>query len=610
MLNFIDTSDFNLFYLILILILTGLNIVFFISQKRENSVIKLKILIIILLLISIIIFVSTSLNYLTSTDESIKSTENVLFNNIFLFLLGFSTVLFFYSIHNTDDDVINLEKPSFFKSRNGQFRIGRVMEKTHKKHKFFLSLKDLEKHMFICGATGTGKSNFIQNFLMSFSKRYNVHFLLVEFKGEYHFLQKKIDNLLIIKPGENFSINIFNPEGSLPEVHAERIFDILKSGNFLDDNADFSPQMEKVLVEILTKVCANKKFQNWEGFFEYCKGYVKNRQNEIPMLKQTMISITNRIRRFSLGSLKAVFGTEHKIKTKELFNRNILIDLSSIIRLGGQKEDALFFLNMVLKYLWDQNLTRGAQNFKGIKHLTIVEDIQYFAPKDLTRQNKLTSYLEDIALLQRGTGECLISLATHSNISEDILANCGVLVCFKTYMEKEFLCKLLNLDEENEDYLSILEEGQCLVRVNSIKRPFLLSVPLIQRKWLENSEINRNNDLIIEKLDKLTSEKNESKDKGYRVFLKDFIKSIKNKLKKSSGILLKTKEKFKQKQKSKDSNILEEIEDFELLQYETKNNPNPNNINKQSLNIEQKDISFDKFEEFINKLYVEQQKKK
>ena len=610
MLNFIDTSDFNLFYLILILILTGLNIVFFISQKRENSVIKLKILIIILLLISIIIFVSTSLNYLTSTDESIKSTENVLFNNIFLFLLGFSTVLFFYSIHNTDDDVINLEKPSFFKSRKGQFRIGRVMEKTHKKHKFFLSLKDLEKHMFICGATGTGKSNFIQNFLMSFSKRYNVPFLLVEFKGEYHFLQKKIDNLLIIKPGENFSINIFNPEGSLPEVHAERIFDILKSGNFLDDNADFSPQMEKVLVEILTKVCANKKFQNWEGFFEYCKGYVKNRQNEIPMLKQTMISITNRIRRFSLGSLKAVFGTEHKIKTKELFNRNILIDLSSIIRLGGQKEDALFFLNMVLKYLWDQNLTRGAHNFKGIKHVTIVEDIQYFAPKDLAKKNKLTSYLEDIALLQRGTGECLISLATHSNISEDILANCGVLVCFKTYMEKEFLCKLLNLDEENEDYLSILEEGQCLVRVNSIKRPFLLSVPLIQRKWLENSEINRNNDLIIEKLDKLTSEKNESKDKGYRVFLKDFIKSIKNKLKKSSGILLKTKEKFKQKQKSKDSNILEEIEDFELLQYETKNNPNPNNINKQSLNIEQKDISFDKFEEFINKLYVEQQKKK
>jgi len=380
-----------------------------------------------------------------------------------LFLLCFSISLFIYSLYHQNDDIIELEKPSNLRSRKGTIRIGKVLEFGHKKHAFFLSLKDLEKHMFICGATGTGKTNFLQHFLINFKKQYKIPFMLVEFKGEYHFLQKTIENLLIIRPGENFSINIFNPEGALPEVHAERIFDILKSGKFLDENAEFSPQMEKVLVEILTKVCQNKEFQSWEGFYKYCQGYATNKQKEIPMLSQTLISITNRIRRFSLGSLKAIFDTDHKLKVKDLFKRNVLFDLSSIIRLGGEKEDALFFLNMVLKYLWDKNLTQGAYNFQGIKHITIVEDTQYFAPKDLARKNKLTSYLEDIALLQRGTGECLISLATHPDISEEILANCGVLVCFKTHMEKELLCKLLNLDTENEDYLSILEEGQCIV---------------------------------------------------------------------------------------------------------------------------------------------------
>ena len=118
----------------------------------------------------------------------------------------------------------------------------------------------------MCGAIGTGKSNFIQHFLINFTKHYDIPFLLVEFKGEYHFLQREIDNLIIIRPGENFSINIFNPEGSLPEVHAERIFDILKSGKFLDDNAEFSPQMEKVLVDILMKVCGSKELQSWKGF--------------------------------------------------------------------------------------------------------------------------------------------------------------------------------------------------------------------------------------------------------------------------------------------------------------------------------------------------------
>ncbi|MFX0031024.1 MAG: ATP-binding protein, partial [Candidatus Hermodarchaeota archaeon] len=436
MSSILDSSEFLLIFFSLNLVIVILTIMFFISRKREISANKIKLTIIILLGIGFSIFASTSLPFLIISQDSLNSSEKIVFSYLFLFLLILSAGLFFYSIYHADNNRVNLEKPSFLKSKKGRTKIGTIIEKGRVKHKFSLSLEDLEKHMFICGATGTGKSNFLQHFLINFKERYNIPFLLVEFKGEYHFLQRKIKDLLIIRPGENFSINIFNPGDSLPEVHAERVFDILKSGKFLDENAEFSPQMEKVLVEILTKVCQNKNFQSWQGFYDYCKGYAKNKKDEIPMLSQTLISITNRIRRFSLGSLKALFDTEHKIKTEGLFERNILIDLSSIIRLGGEKEDALFFLNMILKYLWDKNLTRGAYNFQGIKHITIVEDTQYFAPKDLTRKNKLTTYLEDIALLQRGTGECLISLATHPDISEEILANCGVLICFKTHMEK------------------------------------------------------------------------------------------------------------------------------------------------------------------------------
>ncbi len=217
------------------------------------------------------------------------------------------------------------------------------------------------------------------------------------------------------------------------------------------------------------------------------------------MVHQTLISIQNRIRRFSIGPIKAVFATRYKLKIRDLFDKNILIDLSSIIRLGGEKEDALFFLNMILKYLWDKNLTYGAYNFKGIKHITIVEDAQYFAPKDKSSQTKISSYLEDIALLQRGTGECLISIATRPNVSAEILANCGVLITFKNYMSKDFLSKLLNLSEENEDYLSYLEEGQCIARVNSIKKPFLLWIPYIERHWLKRGDVNRKNKMILKK---------------------------------------------------------------------------------------------------------------
>ncbi len=259
MANLLDSNDFLYFYLGLNVVIIILDTLFFIARKRENSANKLKFLIIFLLGVSIIIFGSTSLPYLIATSNSLRSSDQILLDTIFLFLLYLSTVFFIYSVHHVDDDIIELIKPSFFKARKGKIKIGQIVEDGRKRGKFFLSLEDLEKHMFVCGATGTCKSNFLQNSLIHITNRYKIPFLLAEFKGEDQFLQGKIRNLLIIRPGENFSINIFNPGTSLPKFHAGKIFNILKSGKFLDDNAEFSPQMEKVLVEILTKVCKNKQ---------------------------------------------------------------------------------------------------------------------------------------------------------------------------------------------------------------------------------------------------------------------------------------------------------------------------------------------------------------
>ncbi|MHA2089016.1 MAG: hypothetical protein ACW972_12115, partial [Promethearchaeota archaeon] len=140
-------------------------------------------------------------------------------------------------------------------------------------------------------------------------------------------------------------------------------------------------------------------------------------------------------------------------------------------------------------------------------------DAQYFAPQGLLKKNKITSYLEDIALLQRGTGECLITLATRPDISKEILANNGIVLTFKNHLEKDIMCELLNLNIENRKFLSILEEGQCIIRVNSVKEPFLLSVPHIKNELLTFKEIYRNNKQILEKKKGKNNSKSEIKTK-------------------------------------------------------------------------------------------------
>ncbi|MFX0106172.1 MAG: ATP-binding protein [Candidatus Hodarchaeota archaeon] len=501
-------------------------------------------------------------------------------------LYSASIILFLLTFLQVDENMIDLEIPSQLSNRNGKIPIGRILKGKAKKQKFFLSIKDLEKHMFICGATGTGKSNFLQNFLINFKKICKIPFFLVEFKGEYHFLQKKIEDVLILWPGENFSINIFNPEKVSPIIHAERIFDILKSGKFIDESSEFSPQMEKVLVEILVKVCENKNFQNWKGFEYFCKDYLKKNKNTIPMLNQTLISIKNRIRRFSIGPLKSLFENKNEISIDDLFKRNILMDLSSIIRLGGEKEDALFFLNMILKFLWDKNLTKGVDNFNGIQHITIIEDAQYFAPQDLMKKSKLTTYLEDIALLQRGTGECLITLATRPDISKEILANNGVVLTFKNHIEKEIMCDLLNIDIENKSFLSILEEGQCIIRANSIKEPFLLNVPLVKQESLPVSEIKSNNQAILKKIETSLTSVSKSKLSLFREYLQKGFNKIKN--------LLSYKLKIKK------------INSFESEEKKIRNSTlTENNINIKSSTLQSnfKLDPYNKLETYINHLY-------
>jgi len=424
--------------------------------------------------------------------------------NITVIFFCCSIILYLLNCFKIDKSLIELEIPSNKASKDGSIKIGRIIKGNSKKYNFLLSFKDLEKHMFICGSTGTGKSNFVQNFLINIMKQFKKPFFLVEFKGEYHFLQENIKDLIILWPGENFSINLFDPLGANPKIHAERIFDIIRSGQFLDDKAEYSPQMERVLIDILTQVCENKDLRSWEGFQECCGVYLKNERDKIPMLKQTLISLNNRIRRFAVGPMRAVFDSNSRLTVSQLFDKKVILDLSSIIRLGGEKEDALFFLNMVLKYLWDRNLTRGANNYDGINHITIIEDAQYFAPQGLTKKSKLTSYLEDIALLQRGTGECLITIATRPNISKEILANNGVVITFKNHIEKDIMCELLNLESDKKSYLSIIDEGRCIIRVNSIKKPFLLGIPYIKRNPLTVSEINRKNELILDEQHKIS----------------------------------------------------------------------------------------------------------
>ena len=101
-------------------------------------------------------------------------------------------------------------------------------------------------------------------------------------------------------------------------------------------------------------------------------------------------------------------------------------------------------------------------------------------------------------------------------------------VTFQNHIQKEKICELLNLEEEYKHYLSILEQGQCIIRINSIKEPFLLEAPYIKRDSIEFSKIAEKNQEFLNRKNKFIELNNKIKnvkykDSDHKIFNLEFI---------------------------------------------------------------------------------------
>ncbi|MEX2684029.1 MAG: ATP-binding protein, partial [Candidatus Sigynarchaeota archaeon] len=315
----------------------------------------------------------------------------------------------------------------------GMLNIGKIKDSTGSSKDFMLDIDDIRRHVFINGTTGSGKTVFTRNLIEQFIIRFpSIPFLILELKGEYATFGKQYPDVTFLEPGISFSINIFNPTVDV-HIHAERIFNILKTSFDFSDMKDFSPQMEKVLVDLIIYTCSDPDpaRRNFAAFFSNAQAYVNNNKARIPYLESTWIGIENRLRRITTGPLRNVFDGQQPLDlANTIMKSKLIISLANIISLGGTKDDLYFVANLVLKMVWDANLTRGPM--KNISHITLVDDAQYISRTRGNAPARETNFLEDIALLLRGTGEVLVAISTRPDISEDVLSNCGMIVCFQT----------------------------------------------------------------------------------------------------------------------------------------------------------------------------------
>ena len=125
-------------FLALTIILLVFSIFYYILQKKEYQSQKFKFILITYFIIVFSFFFVNFVPFMSNLNSDYIRYSMI--NGLSLSTLFLSLTLFIASFYIYDENAIELEIPSLYKSRKGTIEIGRIMKKNRKKRKYFLSL--------------------------------------------------------------------------------------------------------------------------------------------------------------------------------------------------------------------------------------------------------------------------------------------------------------------------------------------------------------------------------------------------------------------------------------------------------------------------------------
>jgi len=248
----------------------------------------------------------------------------------------------------------------------------------------FLDLDTFASHMFICGSSGSGKSNTTYNLLQKLIDN-KVPFLVIEpAKGEYKIEFAGLSGINIFTADETpYRLLQINPFEFSPGIHIREHLDnvlqvvsacwplygampgLLKKAFeqvYLDHGWDLE-HSERIVVK-------GSKFPVFKDLVSVLERII----NESPYSAQTKGdykgALLNRVSSLCNGFEGQIFGRSIGVPDRTLFNENTIIDLSSI---GSDETRSLIMGILIIKLKNYRKAVAAAPN-SNLVHVTVLEE--------------------------------------------------------------------------------------------------------------------------------------------------------------------------------------------------------------------------------------------
>lgn len=383
----------------------------------------------------------------------------------------------------------------------------------------YLSKGDLNKHLFVCGLTGSGKTTTIKHILKDLILNEGTPFLVLE-SAKRDYRQLLVDDVFknqlnIFTIGDATVSPIrFNPFYIQAGVHPLVHIDYLKA----IFNASFSlyGPMPSIVEKCLHAIYINKgwdltlgihpNFVDCNGNYDegryqfeehfYCFPILTELKSEVDRyIKEELdykgelrdnirTAIIVRLESLCVGAKGLMFNTHSFFSIERLLSKNTILEMESL----ADDDDKAFFVGLILvlisEYRQKENpaVNPGVGN-KGLQHFMVIEEAHRLLKNVETERatemmgnpkGKAVDVFCNILSEMRSLGQGVAVVEQiPSKISPDVIKNSNMKIVHRLVSkdDQSLLAGSLSIDEYDALYLNRLKTGHALCHKEGMGRP-------------------------------------------------------------------------------------------------------------------------------------------
>jgi hypothetical protein len=407
---------------------------------------------------------------------------------------------------------------------NDGFVLGNIVQRgiELKYNKVKLDPKVLNKHVFISGVTGSGKTTTSQKLLIEAE----MPFLVIEpAKTEYRQLYEYDKDILFYTVGRNdlspFRINpmevvkgetisshidllmatfqaAYPMEASMPYILKEAIincyeklgWDLESNENEFTENAWeedglFWPTFSNLLSELTVVV-------NSKGF--------------APELQKNYIgSLVSRFSDLTIGTRGSIFNVPLSVNFEKIIENKVVIELDEL----KNEEDKILVMGFILTRI-SQIIKNKHKIDPSFRHITLVEEAHRLLTKpehgESSKKIAVQTFTDLLAEVRK-YGECLIIIDQIPNkLAPEVLKNTNTKIIHKLFADddKTAIAHSIALDDKQKQFLSKLKVGETIIFSEGWHKPIWVKIEASSN--LNPTEINES-DIAAKGLEMILEDK-------------------------------------------------------------------------------------------------------